>query len=140
MKRDHSRISPIKHEGKLATGFFEKAEALNAQFHSVFINEGDTEIPDKGTSPHPTLTDYIISTDGISKLINNLEVNKAVGPDNISTRILKELSEHTAPILATIFQKSLDSGIVHNDWKQANLVPLFKKGERLKPQITGRSH
>ena len=52
MKRDHSRISPIKHEGKLATGSFDKAEALNAQFQSVFINEGDDEIPDKGISPH----------------------------------------------------------------------------------------
>ena len=46
------------------------------------------------------MPNFIISTDGIMKLIKNLKVDKAEGPDNISARILKELYEHTAPILS----------------------------------------
>ena len=34
-----------------------------------------------------------------------------------------------SPVLAKIFQTSLDKGIVPSDWKKANIVPLFKKGD-----------
>ena len=34
--------------------------------------------------------------------------------------------------LVVIFQNSLDSGIVLTDWREANVSPLFKKGDREK--------
>ena len=34
--------------------------------------------------------------------------------------------------LSIIFQNSLDVGKVPMDWKNANVMPLFKKGERQK--------
>ena len=33
-----------------------------------------------------------------------------------------------------LFQASLDQGIVPSDWKEANVVPLFKKGDRCKAE------
>ena len=33
----------------------------------------------------------------------------------------------------TLFQASLDQGKVPNEWRKANIVPLFKKGDRAKP-------
>ena len=71
-----------------------------------------------------------ISTTGILKLLNELNI---CGPDGISARILKETSDVIAPILRVIFQLSLDTGIVPNDWKIANVVPVYKKGDRAKP-------
>ena len=45
-------------------------------------------------------------------------------------RILKETSDVIAHILRVIFQLSLDTGIVPNDWKIANVVPVYKKGDK----------
>ena len=74
----------------------------------------------------------IISTNGIDILLSNLNVYKATGPDGISARILKEMHSKIAPILKIIFDCSFDTGIVLNDWKTANVTPIFQKGDRLK--------
>ena len=47
-------------------------------------------------------------------------------------RILKEVVTEIMDALVVIFQKSLDSGEVLEDWKAANVTPLFKKGGRQK--------
>ena len=74
-----------------------------------------------------------ISSSGILKLLNNLNVNKATGPDRICARVLRETSSTIAPILTIIFQCSLDTGIIPDDWKTANIVPIHKKNDRSKP-------
>ena len=74
-----------------------------------------------------------IHNPGILKLLSNLNPHKACGPDNINSRILKELREHTAPILTLLFIKSLETGTTPTDWKHANVAPVFKKGEKYKP-------
>ena len=48
----------------------------------------------------------------------------------IPARLLKECSKEIAPILATIFNKSLQTDTVPADWKQANVSAVFKKGQR----------
>ena len=65
-------------------------------------------------------------------MLNQLKTNKASGPDGIS-KILKELSDIVAPILRIIFQLTLDTGIVSNNWKIANVVQIHQKGECSKP-------
>ena len=38
-----------------------------------------------------------------------------------------------SPILEIIFNKSLQTGQVPNDWKEANVAPIFKKGDKHNP-------
>ena len=57
-------------------------------------------------------------------------MDKASGPDGVPTYILRELSHELAPILASLFQQSLDQGQLPNDWIKANVVPILKKGKR----------
>ena len=128
-KNDNTGISDIKENGKLITEDKAKADLLNQQFQSVFIHE----TPMTHTFPlseHPVLPDINITEEGVYKLLNNLHPAKASGPDNISPQILKELAAEISPILCGIFKKSLESGVVPNDWKNANIVPVFKKGQR----------
>ena len=80
----------------------------------------------------PSIPDIIMNVDGVEKLLCNLNPNKACGPDGITPRILKECAHEIAPALTFIFQMSLDTGILPLDWKQANVVPIFKKGDRSK--------
>ena len=76
-----------------------KANAFNDYFKSVFTTENLQSFPDKGPSPHPDIDDITISSPGILKLLNNLNVNKATGPDRIYARILRETSSTIAPML-----------------------------------------
>ena len=46
---------------------------------------------------------------------------------------LKELSKEIAPILQIIFQIPLTTWQVPDDWKEANVAPIFKKDDKHKP-------
>eukprot|EP00061_Rhincodon_typus_P003357 g19893.t1 len=61
-----------------------------------------------------------------------LKVDKSPGPDGLHPRILKEIAEEMVEVLVVIFTESLESGRVPEDWKTANVTPLFKKGVRQK--------
>ena len=126
-------MAPRKSDGILVTDTQDKANILNNQFQTVFTNERNTNIPDKGPSPHPEMPHISIHNPGILNLLSNLNPHKACGPDNIHSRVLKELREHTAPILTLLFTKSLETGITPTDLKHANVAPVFKKGEKYKP-------
>ena len=74
-----------------------------------------------------------VSEKGVLKLLQNLRQNKATGPDSIPTYILKIGAKELSPILTKIFQWSLDTGQVPSDWKEAMVVPIFKKGDKHQP-------
>ena len=44
--------------------------------------------------------------------------------------MLKECSSEIAPILALFYNESLAQCTVPDDWRQANVAPIFKKGEK----------
>eukprot|EP00061_Rhincodon_typus_P010873 g35484.t1 len=63
-----------------------------------------------------------------------LKVDKSPGPDGLTPRVLKEIAEEVVEVLLVIFQESLESGRVPEDWKIANMTPLFLKGVRQKTE------
>ena len=71
-----------------------------------------------------------MNENGVRKLLQGLNINKAVGPDNIPNRILKECAEEITPAVTNIFQRSIDSSELPDDWLNANISPVFKKGNR----------
>ena len=72
----------------------------------------------------PTIS---LNVEGIYRLLNDLDVNKAPGPDKIPNRILKYCATKIAQILPVIFNQSLTSGNLPDDWLTANITPIFKK-------------
>eukprot|EP00061_Rhincodon_typus_P002191 g16843.t1 len=63
-------------------------------------------------------------------VLKNIKVDKSPGPDGIYPRLLREAREEIAGALTKIFVSSLATGEVPEDWRAANVVPLFKKGNR----------
>ena len=57
-----------------------------------------------------------------------------VSPDEISPRVLKETAVEIAPVLTSIFNQSLSTGVVPEDWRQANIFALHKKGSKELPE------
>ncbi|CAM5131349.1 unnamed protein product [Natator depressus] len=53
-----------------------------------------------------------------------------MGLDALHLRVLKELADVIAEPLVIIFENSWRLGEVPDDWKKANVVPIFKKGKK----------
>jgi hypothetical protein len=66
-------------------------------------------------------------------LLQNINIHKASGPDNIHGRILKECTTQIAPISTTLFSLSLKTGKIPDDWRYASVCPAFKKGDKNNP-------
>jgi len=49
-------------------------------------------------------------------------------PDEIHPRVLRELAEVIIEPLSIIYQRSLLTGEVPEDWRLANMTPIYKKG------------
>ena len=131
-KKDRVGTAPLKNNNILYSDPKSKAEILNKQYQSVFSKEDPVNIPSPTEPPSPPMPDIEVSREGVLKLLLDLKENKASGPDKIPTRILKVAAEPISHCLQLLFTASLHTGIVPNDWKQANITPVFKKGERFK--------
>ena len=128
-------VSPLKDNGVLHSDRKQKSEILAKQFRSVFTNDEidpfSDEIP---TGPsYPPISEIVINENGISKLLKNLNPNKAAGPDQIPCHLLKELACEVAPVLASIFRQSLSTGELPDSWLTAWITPVFKKGPKNDP-------
>ena len=133
-KKDSHGVPRLKKDGQISISSKDKANSLNRQFQSVFSPQPDSLPEDLlGKSTHPSATDINITTHGIFKMLKKLKPYKAAGPDNITARVLKELAQPIAPILKMIFQASYDTGILPQEWREANVVPVFKKGAQSDP-------
>ena len=133
-KQESTGVAPLKNEdGFIHSNSQSKAEILNAQFQSVYTKEDLSSMPDKGPSPYPSMDNIVFNTRGVHKQLSQLNTRKATGPDNISTAILRLAAVELAPVLTKLYQFSHDQGTVPQDWRDAYIVPVFKKGERHQP-------
>ena len=114
------------------------ANLFNSHFKSVFTNQPD-EIPNEGPgpSPHLVMENIDVTTEGITSLLQNLDVHKASGPDDISTRFLMETVEVAALVLKVIFERSLDTGDAPYDWRVVNVASIYKQST---PRTITQSH
>ena len=138
-KKENVGIAPLKVDGITHTDPISKANILNKQFESVFSPRQPLSLKHLCSrlisSPQTTMDNIKVTPEGVDKLLQGLSPHKASGPDEISPspRILKELHLEIAPVLCHIFNISLDTGTVPDDWKKATVAPVFKKGLKSKP-------
>ena len=64
----------------------------------------------------------------VKKVITELKSKHSCGLDRISTRTLKLCPGNIALILAHIFNLSLSEGVFLKAFKEAKVIPVFKKG------------
>jgi len=135
--KSNSGVSSLKNDqGNIIVNDAEKAEVLNSFFASVFTNENLDNIPDLppgSWSEGITLSDILITNLAVENKLKSLDSNKAQGPDQIPARVLKELSRELAFPLTVLFNKSIATGIVPDEWKTAEVTAIFKKGSRSDP-------
>ena len=134
-RQDNIEIGALKDQAEnIITDPLEKAEILNNQFKSVFTSEDTSCIPDRGNSPYPPIPDIHITLNGVRNLLAECDTTKSPGPDNIHAAFLKQVASEIAPLLTHLFNQSLRIGTVPDSWKQANVTPIYKKGDKTDPR------
>ena len=63
----------------------------------------------------------------IESLINCIIPNKAIGPNSIPTKILKEFKTELSEPLSDMINVSFNKGIFPDFLKVANVIPTYKK-------------
>ena len=131
------RVGPLEdNAGNIITQGVLMAEELNMNFSSVFTREDTSSLPVTETnfegSEGERLGQLVVTPKVVASKINNMKENKSPGVDGIAPKILKETVEQICTPLAHVFNMSLQEGIVPLEWKEANIIPLLKKGSRNK--------
>ncbi len=125
-------VNPADENSRLTDCDDEKAQILAEFYTSVFTREPHGEVP----SLPSIVTNYpmellTLTKDSIEKQLKSLNVNKSPGPDNITSYFLKHTAASISTPLCIIFNFSLESCQIPQDWKKAKISAIYKnKGSR----------
>ncbi|XP_065672076.1 uncharacterized protein LOC136089905 [Hydra vulgaris] len=110
------------------------ADTLNDQFKSVFNNNSvNKDSPLISNRTTERLSSLHFSIDEIKNKLKNLNPNKTTRPDNVLPMILKQCHNVLSLPLTIIYNKSLSERTIPHPWRNANVTPLFKKGDTNEP-------
>ena len=90
LKRDYIGVASIKSGGRLETDPEQKANLLNTQFKSVFVQKDqEGQVPSLDGAQFDSINSLTITTKGVEKLLSNLVTHKESGLDQIPNTLLK---------------------------------------------------
>ena len=122
------RIPPLLVGDQLVVNCKEKAKIFNNYFLEQckpILN--NSILPPFNLLTNSTLESVLINQKTILDIINNINVNKAHGPDNISGHMIELCGENITLPLSIIFNNIMNTGIFPSIWKTANVTPIYKK-------------
>ena len=131
MKSRRKRIPEIVYYNETrSTNPATKVELFNQFFRTVYsAPTSEKTFPIDVVNPNLLLSLKTTASD-VKRILQNLDVTKATGADNIPARILKVCSEELSKPLALLFNRSFSLGRVPAQWKLANISPVHKANER----------
>ena len=118
----------IRNNSSISSDNVAKANMFNKYFFEQFSNTStyDTTIDFTNDDAY----DIDFSCTRIKNLLDNINVNKAPGPDGIHGNVLKFCSMSLCRPLSIIFKLCYNTGIIPSEWKSANIVPIYKQGDK----------
>ena len=91
----------------------------------IFTKSEHSQVPLLDRSA-PFMEDMVVTKEGITNLLKGLTPSKALGPDELHPRVLKELATELGPVFAHLFQQSIDKGEIPKEWSLANMSTVQK--------------
>jgi hypothetical protein len=134
----------LNENNKIINNLEEVVEIFNKYYVNVASNIGidlDLEnlrehtsvnaIRENCTLSRPSFEFIHVTSTEVGKIINSIKTNKAIGFDNISAKFVKLAAPEITPVIAKLINKSMDQGIFPESLKKAEVVPVYKKADKL---------
>ena len=101
---------------------------FNEYFGSVCTRDNGAQPKCSITEPTSVLETVTFTQRDVLFAINKLKPNLSGGPDGLPPLLFKRLKDNLAYPLALMFTKLFSLGVIPDEWKNAIITPVFKKG------------
>jgi hypothetical protein len=130
----HSDIPVIDHQNQAHITAKDKAEVFCEAFtKKCRLDKADDPAPSIPSSTSATKDHIVFKCKDVKKLLQQLKPDKATGPDQIPTRVLKECCSELASPLSRLYTLCFSCGTFPNQWKLASVVPVHKRDSKSDP-------
>ena len=132
LNKRKSAIPPLFNGPEVLSSASDKAK-LFAESFSLNSNLDDlgVSLPVFPSRTNLKLLNISVTPKMVRKVVMNLDLSKASGPDRIPVLVLKNCEPELSYILAELFNKCLKESCFPDCWKVSSVVPVFKNvGER----------
>ena len=90
----------------------------------------NNKCPDVEKCKLPSLGNFQITIEEVHTILKSLDKNKSSGPDEIPPIVLSQCANSLAPSLCALMNKSLELGQFPENWRSANICPIYKSGDK----------
>ena len=138
-QRSSVRVGPLKDSaGNIISESGAIADNLNSYFASVFTVEDVSSIPNPTSNfdfEHSNIfREICIDEIVVREKLNKMNTSKSQGPDELNPKLIHELRNELYKPLTFLFNMSLQTSVIPQDWRDASVAPLHKKGSKNKPE------
>ena len=127
LNKGKSAIPPLFNGSEVLSSASDKAKlfAENFSLNSNLDDSGDS-LPVFPSRTNLKLHNISITPKMVRKVVMNLDLSKASGPDCIPVVVLKHCEPELSYILAELFNKYLKESCFPDCWKVSSVVPVFR--------------
>ena len=135
-KKTNVDIPVLKEQGQVYTAAKEKAELLSHTFaKKCHLDNASDTAPEAQHDTQHVLDNITFKAKDVKRTLRKLKPDKATGPDEVPTRILKECSAELARPLSCLFQLCFSNGMFPHQWKIAHVIPIHKRNSKFDPSM-----
>ena len=130
-RSNRTGVGPLQDSnGNIVSDDAAQAQMLNDYYATVFEVENLPAPTQPDYAAEATIEDIEITRSMVMEELKKLKRHSAPGPDGIENVVLIEASDELVKPLVMMFKKSLRTGVVPQDWRSANVTPVFKSGNK----------
>ena len=132
LNKGKSAIPPLFNSPYVFSSASDKSKFFAENFSkNSNLNDSGVSLPVFPSRTNLKLHNISVTPKMMKKVITNLDLSKASGPDCIPEVVLKNCDPELSYILAELFNKCLKESCFLDCWKVSSVVPVFKNvGER----------
>ena len=107
---------------------------INDHFQNIAVTNqhrsaAEYDLPSQSrSSDHGQFVFPVVFVSTVLSHLSLLDTTKATGPDGLSARFLKEISNEIVQPLTVLYNESLRTGVIPLEWKRSHITPVHKGG------------
>ena len=127
LKKGKSAILPLFNGPEVLSSASDKAKLFAENFSLISnLDDSGVSLPVFPSRTNLKLHNISVTPKMVRKVVMNLDLSKASGPDCIPVVLLKNCEPELSYILAELFNKCLKESCFPDCWKVSSVIPVFK--------------